>query len=69
MNNRHVLDDLSAYLDGECTEPARVVRHLQTCAPCAKRYQELRVLSGQVRALKPPAVSPEFAARVTNTSR
>ena len=60
----HVLDELSAYLDGEADDMARVARHIQHCEACAKRHIELLRLSNHLRHLPEPAVSPDFTARV-----
>ena len=64
MKDRHVLDELSAYLDGECPDPDRVERHLADCTDCTRQCDELRALSTRVRGLTPPEVRPEFATRV-----
>lgn len=64
MKNEHVIDQLSAYLDGEAADPARIEAHLQDCLTCRKRYDELTRLSQYMRELAEPDVSPSFAARV-----
>ncbi len=64
MNDKHVLNELSAYLDGECPAQKRVARHLERCPDCARRYKELAALSARVRRLPAPDVRPEFTARV-----
>src|SRR5690349_12627755 len=44
---KHVLDDLSAYLDLELSpeDEARVARHLDDCVSCQEVYQELSAVS------------------------
>ncbi len=64
MKNEHVLEQLSAYMDGEAADPRGVARHLQTCETCARRYLELRKLATQVRKLPPPVPHPAFTGRV-----
>lgn len=61
---RHVLDELSAYIDGEAKDPARIARHLQGCAACARHHMQLLKVSAHVRAIPMPEARPEFAARV-----
>lgn len=64
MSTPHVLDELSAYIDGECSEPQRVTRHLQSCPTCAQRHMDLLKLSNHLRAMKRPDVDALFLARV-----
>jgi len=64
VKDEHVLDDLSAYLDGENADPARLARHLGACARCARRFEEIKTLSTRLRELPGPEVGPEFAVRV-----
>ena len=61
---RHVVDELSAYLDGEVQDPDRIARHLATCPACARHHLELQLLSGQLKALRGPEAHPAFVARV-----
>jgi len=65
MTTPHVLDELSPYIDNECRDPERIARHLQSCPDCARRHLELLRLSAHLRATPGPAVSRDFAARVT----
>lgn len=60
----HVVDELSAYLDGESREPERIARHLQSCPECARRHLQLLKLSGHLQALRGPEVHPAFVTRV-----
>jgi hypothetical protein len=60
----HVLHELSEYLDGECRDPERIARHLQSCPDCARRHVELLKLSGHLRALRGPEAHPAFVTRV-----
>jgi hypothetical protein len=64
MRSEHVLGDLSAYIDGESTDPEGIARHLQQCPSCARRYMELSRLSSHLRALRGPEVHPAFSTRV-----
>lgn len=64
MSTQHVEEELSAYLDGEAADPERIANHLRACTPCAQKYEALKNLSAQLRALSPPDVSPAFVARV-----
>ncbi len=64
MNDPHVIDELSAFLDGEAREPERIARHLQTCEDCARHHIQLRKLSAHVQAMPLPEVRPEFLTRV-----
>src|SRR5258708_28778696 len=55
----HVLDRLSAYLDGELSPPDRalVAEHLATCEECSRRLQALGLVDAAARELsaEPPA--------------
>ncbi len=64
MSTHHVLDELSAYIDGACADPDRIARHLQSCSSCARHHLELRRVSAHLRALPAPPVSEDFAERV-----
>lgn len=65
MNNDvHVLDELSALLDGEAEDPGHIESHLRACPACAQRYRELRAVTTQVRRLNAPEVRPEFVKLV-----
>ncbi len=60
----HVVDELSAYIDGESRNPEFIARHLQSCPDCARRHVELLKLSGHLKALSAPEVHPAFVTRV-----
>lgn len=64
MKDRHVLDELSAYLDGEASEPRRIESHLAACSECARRHGELAALSRAMRQMTAPPVGDAFAQRV-----
>ena len=64
MKTNHVLDQLSAYIDGEADHPELVARHLQQCAECARRHMELSKLSAHIKALPPTEPHPAFLTRV-----
>jgi len=61
---KHVVEELSSYIDGEAKRPERIARHLQHCEQCARRHMELLRLSEHLRALPGPAARPEFVTRV-----
>lgn len=60
----HVVDELSAYIDGESRDPEFIARHLQSCPDCARRHVEFLKLSGHLKALSAPEVHPAFVNRV-----
>jgi len=64
LSTGHVTDELSAYIDGEAKDPARIARHLQFCERCARRHMELLKLSAHVQALPGPETRPDFLTRV-----
>jgi hypothetical protein len=64
MKGDHVLEELSAYIDGEARDAARIARHLQTCEQCARRHIELLKISTHLHALPLPEAQPEFVTRV-----
>jgi len=64
VSKEHVIEELSAYIDGEAKDPARIARHLQFCESCARHHMQLLKLSANVRALPPPETRPEFVTRV-----
>jgi len=69
MKKGHVLDELSAYIDGEARDPERIERHLRQCPACARRHLELLRLSSHLGALREPEVSPAFLTRVMAHAR
>jgi len=62
--DNHPGDDLSARLDGQADDPARVEAHLAECAECAHRFRELKTVSDAVKGLPGPTVSDAFALRI-----
>jgi anti-sigma factor RsiW len=64
VKDEHVLDELSAYVDGEARDPARIARHLQHCESCARRRMELLKLSVHLKALHAPAPNALFVSQV-----
>ena len=64
MKRDHVLDKLSAYVDGEAKYPDQIAGHLQTCEDCARRHMELLRLSSGLRALPGPGTQEAFVTRV-----
>ncbi len=57
---RHVVDQLSAYLDGDMKpQAAELVRaHLDACAACARAADELRAIVAGARSLERPEPPP-----------
>lgn len=65
MNDRHIeIEELSAYLDGEIEDAARIAAHLDACPQCARRYEDLSAAVQRVRSLSTPHVDPRFVGRV-----
>ena len=64
MNDKHLGDELSAYLDGEAEDPDQVARHLRECPECARHYAQLAKFSEGLRAVPGPEVHPAFLTRV-----
>jgi hypothetical protein len=67
--NGHIVDRLSAYVDGELrgSDRARVEGHLKECGECARRLEELMAVDAMARALPidaPEAYFDTFASRV-----
>src|SRR5262245_6086191 len=61
---------LSAFLDGELSpaERTQVERHLATSEADRQLLSELQALRGEVAALPPAAISPDFADRVVQAA-
>ncbi len=64
MNEHIQPEEISAYLDGEASNPGAVQKHLQTCMVCARVHMQIAKLSAHLGALSGPEVSHDFAARV-----
>lgn len=66
MNDTHVADRLSAYLDGAlpASDLELVQAHLEVCGTCGRAYQELRTLRGLLRRLPEPAVPAGLVERI-----
>ena len=60
MNCADVMPLIPAYADGEVDGPQRhaIGRHLQRCAACAARHDELRALRERIRAEAPYHAAP-----------
>lgn len=67
MKDHHVIEELSAYIDGEARDPEGIARHLRSCESCARRHMELLKLSSHLRTLPEPEVHPAFLTRVMAT--
>ncbi len=64
MNDDTITELLSAYLDGESGDPEAVERLIGGDPAVRRRFEVLQSQSRALRALPPPEVAPEFAARV-----
>ncbi len=64
MKTKHVLDELSLYIDGQARDPDRIARHLQQCPECAQRHMDLLRLSAHLKGLQGPVGNPAFTERV-----
>lgn len=66
MTCRRARADLSAHLDGELAEPTRLRlrRHLDACADCRAREEQLRAVGAALRALPAPSASPYLSLRL-----
>lgn len=65
MNDKRLMEELSAYLDGEADDPEALARMIQRDEAVARRYMELAKLSSHLKAaLREPDVPPAFATRV-----
>lgn len=57
-------EEVSAWLDGQSTEPRRLEAHLKSCSECARYARELQGLAKALNALPAPRVDDAFALRV-----
>ncbi len=57
-------DELSAFLDGEARDPARIQRLIAEDPELAARHQQFAKISEHLRTLPAPDVRPEFLTRV-----
>jgi hypothetical protein len=64
MKQEHILDELSAYLDGESDDAENIQRHLQHCPECARHCLELRKVSAALQGTPLPEVSPALSATI-----
>ncbi len=64
MNHDSINEELSAYLDGEASDPAAMARILAQDPEVARRYAQMSALSTRLRSLPAPEVPPAFATRV-----
>ena len=69
MSDIHVIDELSAYIDGEAKHPDQIARHLQSCQQCASHHIQLQKLSTHLQMLSPPQDQQEFLASVMTEIR
>lgn len=72
MQNKHVNDELSDYIDGESARQRDIARHLQSCPECAQHHMDLLKLSNVLRAMPALNVEASFVdgvlARVDSVS-
>jgi hypothetical protein len=61
---QHLVETISAYLDGESDAPEKVARLIETDPEAARLFSELSRLSTGLKALPVPEVHPAFATRV-----
>jgi len=66
MSCEKIAGRLLGYVDGRLKESERteVEKHLALCAPCSRRVEEFRTVSGLLDELPVIEPSPEFDARV-----
>jgi predicted anti-sigma-YlaC factor YlaD len=64
VSTKHVIDELSAYIDGEAENALDIARHLQVCEACARHHLQLLKLSTHVQALPKLEAHPGFRTRV-----
>ena len=64
MKKRISSEELSAYLDGEAKNPAKIRRQLQESDDAARMYRALSKVSAHVRSLPKASVRSGFSARV-----
>lgn len=63
MNCRHVINSISAYVDGELTgaEMLEIRRHLNECPDCSQECDSIRQVKFSIARLRTMAPRPEFA--------
>jgi len=68
MLRRHVLKDLSSYLDNQLSEKEklRIEQHLSVCATCSQELSRLKVLSERLKTWQAPDLGPEFESALRN---
>lgn len=66
MNRRHVLKELSGYLDNQLPEPRKkeVEAHLQACKLCGAELSRLRLLSEKLKLWQAPSLDSAFERSV-----
>ena len=64
MKERHVIAQLSVYLDGEAAEADAIRDHLDSCPDCARHFEALRAMGTALRDLPQPGPDPRFVGRV-----
>ena len=66
MNCRHVVNLMSAYVDGELTgvEMLDIRAHLHDCADCREEYESVRFIKQTLAGLRTIAPRNEFATSI-----
>lgn len=62
MNERHIIDQLNAYLDNELSEKEKAIveEHLSRCSGCAQELARLKALSETLKSWNAPEPSAHF---------
>ncbi|MFH1074796.1 MAG: von Willebrand factor type A domain-containing protein, partial [Candidatus Firestonebacteria bacterium] len=68
MFNRHVIKELSSYIDNQLSErkKAKLEKHLVRCERCRLELLQLRTLSEKMRTWQVPGLSSDFENKVRN---
>ena len=68
MFKRHVIDELSSYLDNQLSEEQRlkIEEHLNLCKSCSEELFQLKLLLQKLKTLQVPGLSSEFEAVLKN---
>ncbi|HOX54062.1 MAG: DUF4349 domain-containing protein [Candidatus Omnitrophica bacterium] len=66
MYKRHVLKELSAYLDDQLSDKEKlaVYNHLSECKTCAEELAKLRLVSEKIKTLPEPSLKEDFDASI-----
>ncbi|MEW6169980.1 MAG: DUF4349 domain-containing protein [Candidatus Omnitrophota bacterium] len=69
MFNRHVISQLSGYLDNQLSdrEKIKIEEHLKDCIACAQELDKLRLISKELKTWQAPDLERGFEGSVTNS--